>query len=107
MKVKYQRVQDKDYVMKEFEYTYQFPQIDVCCDKMKEALKEWVIVFGNDFTRYGNEHYHNNLNNKINIYKTVRSNYDRHDLVELVTEISFCPFCGEKIIYDKETEVIK
>ncbi len=108
MRVKYEKVQNMDYVMKEFEYTYRPINIDFCCDKMKTAFEEWYIVFGKDFTHYGhygNELYHNNLNNKINIYKSVPSNFDYHDTVELVMEIFFCPFCGEKIIFDEEVEV--
>ncbi len=103
MKVKYEKIHNiigKDCFCEEFEYTYRTIEISFCCEEMKDAFKEWCVVFGNDFTCYGKEYYKHNTNNKINIYKVVSSDYDSNDYDHLVREISFCPFCGERIVYD-------
>jgi hypothetical protein len=58
-----------------------------CCDKMKKAIKNRYIIFGED-DRFLNK------DSNLNIIKT--SCYPSGTVMD-TQEISYCPFCGSKI----------
>ncbi|MHB8118655.1 MAG: hypothetical protein ACYDHX_08020 [Methanothrix sp.] len=58
-----------------------------CCDGMKNAMKKQFIIFGEDDSYLNKDNY-------LNIIKTAC--YPSGTVVDLL-DISFCPFCGEKI----------